>query len=156
SRDSKEKMLLNYPSIVPPNMKRDSKWRLVPTLLLTGAAMLGAAKAATTEVTTFDSFTPNALYASWSSATINSTPTNYAVTATGYGSFWKQLGPPPVSAAGYSNLVLDVTLDGTSLADTNLGVLVDLIDGDGTEIDYRFYGRSRGHHIIVCNLFTTN
>jgi hypothetical protein len=52
---------------------------------------------------------------------------------------------------------LDVDLNApTAAADGNLGVLVDLTDNDNTQIAYRWYGRTRGHHILTANLFTTN
>ena len=119
---------------------------------------------ADTTITTFDTpgFAPvNALYASWSTAATNATPTNFIVlNAFTYGSLWKQLGAPPINAAGNTNLVLDVTLDAAvpAAAAGALTVIVDLKDGQSpaTSFGYRFKGLSPGHHILVGNLFTTN
>jgi hypothetical protein len=128
--------------------------RLVPAIVVAGLAIAGSAKADTT-LTTFDNFTPNALYASWSSATITATSSNYNITASNYGSLWKQVGP--INASGTTNIVLDVDLNAPSAAaDGNLGILIDLTDNDNTQISYRWYGRNRGHHILTANLFTTN
>jgi hypothetical protein len=127
--------------------------RLLCAAGLAGFGLAGVA-VADTSIATFDNFTPNALYSSWSSGTTQTTATNYSVTATGYGSLWKQVGP--INGTGNTNLVLDIDLSGSTGADTNLGVIVDLKDADDTQISYRFYGRSRGHHILVANLFTTD
>src|SRR5215468_10143455 len=134
-------------------MTKESIRRLAAGALLAGVATLKSTAADTT-LTTFDNFTPNALYPSWTSASTNATPTNYIVTATGYGSLWKQVGP--INAAGTSNIVFDVDLSGTADADGKLGVLVRLKDNDNTQTSYRWYGRSRGHHILSANLFSTN
>jgi len=136
-------------------MKKPSIRRLAATALMAGFATLNSAKAADTTLTTFDGpFTPNALYASWSGATTSSTSSNYVITATGYGSMWKQVGP--INASGASNIVFDVDLSGNAGADGAIGVIVDLTDNDNTQISYRWFGRSRGHHILIANLFTTN
>src|SRR6476660_9259109 len=119
-------------------MKQNSPRCLLAAAVVAGAATLNSAKAGTA-ITTFDNFSPNALYASWSSATINATATNYNITATGYGSLWKQYGPLDIS--GNTNLVLDIDIAGTAAADGNTGILVDLTGADGTQIAYRFYGR---------------
>src|SRR5436853_274551 len=97
-------------------MKQKSPRCLIAATVVAGAAMLSSARA-DTSITTFDNFSPNALYASWSSATINATASNYNITATGYGSFWKQYGPLDISAN--TNLVLDIDIAGTASADGN-------------------------------------
>ncbi|MDB6123886.1 MAG: hypothetical protein JWQ71_2879 [Pedosphaera sp.] len=127
-----------------------------PTLLAltTCLAMVRSTKADTT-ISTFDTpgfSPPNARYASWSSATVTATATNYIIGSSGgYGSLWKQVGP--ISASGSSNIVFDVTL---SSADTNangkLGPIITLTDGDGTVVSYRWYGRTLGNHILTGNL----
>jgi uncharacterized ParB-like nuclease family protein len=133
-------------------MKRIVRSSLTSLALASGLTMVNSTRA-DTPITTFDSFAPNALYSSWSAGTATATPTNYIITATGYGSLWKQLGAPPINGAGNSNIVVDVTLSGSAGADGNLGVIVDLKDADNTQISYRWYGRSTGHHILVGNLF---
>lgn len=137
--------------------------RLMALLLAVGLATVNSIRADTT-ITTFDTpgFAPvNALYASWASAATNATPTNYIIlNAFTYGSLWKQLGPPPLSVLGNTNLVLDVTLDAAipTAAASSFTVIVDLKDGQSpsTSFGYRFKGLSPGHHILVGNLFTTN
>src|SRR3954469_5306776 len=117
-------------------MKLHLSLTLVPTLALTGLALISSAKADTT-LTTFDNFTPNARYSSWGSATISATSSNYIITATNYGSLWKQVGP--INASGNTNIVLDVDLNAPNgTADGNLGVLIDLTDNDNTQISYRW------------------
>lgn len=137
-------------------MKHLTEWFTTGIAIAASSAMLTSTRADTT-LTTFDTpgFSPvNALYASWSSGTINATATNYIVTAIGYGSAWKQLGPPPINAAGNSNIVLDLTISAASTnADGQIGIIVDLTDNDNTKISYRWYGRSLGHHILTGNLF---
>ena len=136
-------------------MKRIVRLSLTSLALASGLTMVNSTRA-DTPITTFDNFVPNALYPSWSAGTAIATPTNYIITATGYGSLWKQLGPPPINGAGNSNIVVDVNLSGSAGADGKLGVIVDLKDADNTQISYRWYGRSTGHHILVGNLFSTN
>ncbi len=146
------KTLLTSPAFASKNMKLRSA--LVPVFALIAVALARSAKADTT-LTTFDNFTPSARYASWSSAAITATSSNYIITATNYGSLWKQVGP--INASGTTNIVLDVDLNApNAAADGNLGILVDLTDNDNTQISYRWYGRNRGHHILTANLFTTN
>ena len=135
-------------------MKNPSIPRLATAALVAGFATLNSAKAAETTITTFDNFSPTAKYASWSSAPFSATSSNFVITATGYGSLLKTYGP--LNAAGSSNIVFDVDLSGAADADGKLGVLVSLTDNDNTQISYRWFGRSRGHHVLTANLFTTN
>jgi hypothetical protein len=100
-------------------------------------------------IASFDEFNSDALYESWAAATIESTPTNYVITATGYGSNYKFIGSPPVEGVGATKIQLDVTLSGPSAANGKLGPIVDLIDGDGTRYSYRWYGQPLGHRVLT-------
>ena len=99
-------------------------------------------------ITAFDEFNSTALYGSWLSATIESNPTNYVITATGYGSNYKYIGSPRINGTGASFIQLDVTLSGPPAADGKLGPIIDLIDGDGTRYSYRWYGQNLGHRVL--------
>ncbi len=71
------------------------------------------------------------------------------VTASGYGSNWKYIGAAPVSASG--NTTLQVTVDLSApepAANGKLGVIVELIDADGTDYSYAWYGQTLGHHVL--------
>lgn len=114
------------------------------------ALLVGAAKADTT-ITTFDNFTSDDLYASWVSppSTIVSGPTSYSVTATGYGSNYKYIGFPVITGAGNTDIELTVTLSGPPEADGQLGPIVELIDGDGTDYNFAWYGQTLGSHVLT-------
>src|SRR5258705_13968490 len=116
-------------------MNKDSIRRLAAAALMAGVATFNSVAADTT-LTTFDTFTPTAKYASWSSAPFSMTTSNFVITATGYGSLLKTVGP--INASGTSNLVFDLDLTGGAGADDHLGVLVSLTDNDNTQISYRW------------------
>lgn len=123
-------------------------------LALAGSlAMAGSALAATT-VTTFDDFWSDALYASWAdpATVINAGPTSYAITATGYGSNYRYLGL--ISAPGETTVELTVTLSGPPAADGHLGPIVSLVDGDGTYLNYAWWGQPLGTHTLTMPLAT--
>ena len=140
-------------------MKNHSHWIGGAASLAAALATLSSAKADTV-IASFDTFTPNALYASWATATINATPTNYIISdASKYGSLWKQIGL--LNAAGNTNLVFDVTITAANpaAAASALTVIVDLKDGQSpvnTQFSYRFQGLGPGHHVLVGNLFSAN
>jgi hypothetical protein len=134
-------------------MKTNMKQTAAVIALMVGLFFLNQAAAhpvmPTATITTFDNFTSDALYPSWSAATIDSTPTNYILTATGYGSNYKYIGYPAINGIGCTNIELDVTLSApTTNADGHLGPIVDLIDGDDTRYSYRWYGQLLGHHVL--------
>lgn len=106
---------------------------------------------AATVITSFDSFTSDALYPSWAlpTATIVSGPTSYSVTAVGYGSNYKYIGFPAITGAGNSHVQLTVALSGDPAADGLLGPIIDLIDEDGTRYSYRWYGQTLGNHVLT-------
>ena len=114
-------------------------------------ALLGVSARADALITDFDNFTSDALYPSWSSATIVSGASSYGITATGYGSNYKYIGSPEITGAGYQDLELTVTLSGPPEADGHLGPIVGLIDGDGTHYNFAWYGQQLGQHVLTQN-----
>jgi hypothetical protein len=126
---------------------------VLPFLVLAGAC---GARADGTLVS-FSNFKSDALYEAWAAnakpaPVIQSTATNYAITATGYGVNWKYIGGKSSAAAGCTAIELDVTLAGPAAADGQLGPIVDLIDSDGTRNSYRWYGQTLGHHVLTLPL----
>lgn len=110
----------------------------------------GQARADVT-ITNFDNFVSDALYPSWAmpSSTVISGPTSYSITATGYGSNYKYIGFPEIEGAGHTTIELAVTLSGPPAADGMLGPIVGLIDGDGTHVNYAWYGQTLGSHVLT-------
>ena len=130
-------------------MKQQLNW-YKQVLVLTGAMLVSPAFAATT-ITTFDNFTSDALYPSWAlpSATIVSGPNSYSITAMGYGSNYKYIGAPVINGAGNTHLELTVNLSGPGAADGHLGPIIGLIDGDGTHVNFAWYGQTLGSHVLT-------
>ena len=121
-----------------------------PFLALAASLALVSPAFAATSITTFDNFVSDALYPSWAlpSATVVSGPTSYSITAMGYGSNYKYIGFPVINGAGNTHLELTVTLGGPVAADGHLGPIVGLIDGDGTHVNYAWYGQTLGSHVL--------
>ena len=130
-------------------MKQQLNW-YKQVLVLTGAMLVSPAFAATT-ITTFDNFTSDALYPSWAlpSATIVSGPNSYSITANGYGSKYTYIGAPVINGAGNTHLELTVNLSGPGAADGHLGPIIGLIDGDGTHVNFAWYGQTLGSHVLT-------
>jgi hypothetical protein len=129
-------------------MKQHTNW-LAASLAIGCVLGLASSALADATISSFDNYTSDALYASWSSATIVSGATNYSVTATNYGSNYKYIGFPAINGAGNTTVQLTVTLSGAPAADGKLGPLIQLIDGDGTTYAYRWYGQTLGHHVLT-------
>ena len=123
----------------------------VKTLILTGSLALASHAWADTTITSFDNFTSDALYPSWAlpSSTVVSGPTSYSITAIGYGSNYKYIGFPAITGVGNTHLELTVSLSGPTAADGLLGPIVGLIDGDGTHVNYAWYGQTLGSHVLT-------
>ena len=125
-------------------MKTHTIWFAIAVAMASNLTMNDSVRANTT-ITDFHNFTSDALYGSWSSATIVSGPTSYQITASGYGSNWKYL---PVSAIGNeTNLELTVTLSGGGGG--FLGPIVTLVDTSGREYNYAWYGRPLGSLVLT-------
>jgi len=123
--------------------------RIATASLILGSLTLVQRAAADVTITAFENFKSDALYPAWDTAAINSTPTNYVITATGYGSNYKYIGYPHLDGTGCTTLELDVTLSGPAAADGLLGPIVTLIDADGTTYSYCWYGQTLGHHVLT-------
>ena len=123
--------------------------RLVTIIALMGMMAIAHRADADVTITSFENFTSDNLYPSWNSKAVTSTPTNYIVTATGYGSNYKYIGSPAIDGTGCTQIELDVTLSGPPAANSELGPIVTLIDGDGTSYSYRWYGQTLGHHVLT-------
>jgi hypothetical protein len=100
----------------------------------------------------FQNFNLDGLFSSWASAPVDSTPTNYSLTASGFGSGYKTL-TPIIDASGETNVELIVTLSGSGTPTTPIsGPIVSLIDSDGTFYNYAWYGQTAGTHILRASL----
>jgi len=134
-------------------MKRQKNWFAAAMLLAGGLGAVHTTLADTT-ITTFDNFWSDALYASWASPStlIADGPENYSITATGYGSNYKYVGV--VNGLGETTIELTVTLSGPPAADGHLGPIVSLVDGDGTYVNYAWFGQLLGQHVLTMPLST--
>jgi len=134
-------------------MKQNIK-RFTNMIALAGTLVVASPALADTVITTFDNFTSDALYPSWAlpSATIVSGPTAYTVTATGYGSNYKYIGGFGINGAGNTHLELTVTLSGPAAADGQLGPIIELLDADGTDYNFAWYGQTLGSHVLTMAL----
>src|SRR2546429_9896358 len=112
-------------------MKQYTNW-FAASLAIGSALAIASSALGDTTVSSFDNYTSDALYGSWSSATIVSGTTNYSVTATNYGSNYKYIGFPVINGAGNTTVQLTVTLSGAPAAGGKLGPLIQLIVGAGT------------------------
>ncbi len=126
-------------------MKQYAKWISSVITLASSLVMVNPASADTT-INSFDDFTSGALYGSWISATIDSGPTAYSITATNYGSNYKY---NPVDGSGEKTIELTVTLSSSAPQAGKLGPIVELIDGDGTDYIFAWYGQNNGHHVLT-------
>lgn len=130
-------------------MKLYTHWFARALALATGLIVVSPATAQTT-ITTFDNFNLTGLFA-WSDATIVSGPTSYSVTDTGYGSGYFDINPN-INALGGTTLEVTLTLSGGPGADGQLGPIVSLVDGDGTFINFPWYGQTLGSHVLSADL----
>src|SRR6266404_2850811 len=126
-------------------MKRNSTWFANAIAIAGGLAITTSALAQGTVISTFDNFNLDGLFA-WSDATIVSGPTSYSVTDTGYGSGYKAI-TPVINASGATTIELTCTLSGGPS-----GPIVALVDGDGTFVNYAWYGTPVGSHVLTMDL----
>src|SRR5215472_5751024 len=119
-------------------MHRFIKWLTQAALASACIAPFGLARAETI-ITTFENFNLDGLFPSWTSSSAVSLPTNYSVTASGFGSGYKAI-TPNVDAAGEKTIELTVTLSGTGTGPIS-GPIVSLVDADGTFYNYAWYGQ---------------
>jgi hypothetical protein len=127
-------------------------WLTIMLALTSGWGMVNPAVANTT-INTFDDFTSDALFGSWSSATIDSGLTAYTITATNYGSNYKY---NPVDGSGEKTVELTVTLSSSAPNSGKLGPIVTLEDADGTSFNYAWYGQLNGHRVLTMPLTSSS
>lgn len=130
-------------------MKQQTKW-FANVLALAGSLALVSPAVAATTITTFDSFNMSGLFA-WSDATVVSGPTSYSITDTGYGSGYYDINPN-INASGGTTLEVTLSLSGASEANGLLGPIISLVDGDGTFINFPWYGQTLGSHVLTADL----
>jgi hypothetical protein len=130
-------------------MKHNTKWSAAALTVAGCLAMANSASAVT--VSTFDNFTPDGLYGSWAAAGLVSGPTAWTVNAPGgFGGTYKYLGD--IDASGTTALSLDVTIAGA--AGVAVGPIIALIDADGTEWNYAWYGTPAGNWLLNMDVAT--
>jgi len=126
-------------------MKRNSKGYAVAMGLAASLALTASGLAQGTVISTFNNFNLDGLFA-WSDATIVSGPNSYSVTDIGYGSGYKAI-TPVINASGATSIELTCTLSGGPS-----GPIVSLVDGDGTFVNYAWYGTPVGSHVLTMDL----
>ena len=134
-------------------MKNKSRWS-GKIAAVVGGLLLARIAQADTQVTTFDNFWSDALYDHWADAAtvIVDGPNSYSITATGYGSNYKYIGT--LNGLGETTVELTVTLSGPPAADGHLGPIISFVDGDGTFVNYAWYGQTLGQHVLTMPLAT--
>ena len=130
---------------------KQNKVGLVKFLTLSVLAMTNLAVANTTIATFDENFFMDGLFA-WSDATVVANSNGYSITDMGYGSGYKAINPN-VDGTGNTHVEMTVTLSGPG-GDGLLGPIVKLVDGDGTGMDFAWYGRTLGNHVLNANLLT--
>jgi hypothetical protein len=134
-------------------MKQHTKW-LAALVTSIGSFTLPGSATSETVIATFDNFNLDGVFSSWVSATIVSLPTNYSITASGFGSGYKAL-TPNIDATGETNIELTVTLAGSGAPNAPIsGPIVSLVDADGTFFNYAWYGQTQGTHVLRMDLNT--
>jgi hypothetical protein len=119
--------------------------KLRSTLLALGAGLtlaVSASSAAPVQLTSFDNFTLDAIFANWGNGaitTLTSAPDRFIVHSQGYGSGYKYLGGE-FNANGNDTVQLKVTV-----SEGVAGCLVDLVDALNNGIAFRFYGLTPGN-----------
>lgn len=135
-------------------MKQKTKW-FKETMVTAGSLVLAGSALANTPIAIFDeNFYMDGLFA-WADATVVSDATGYSITDTGYGSGYKDINPN-VDATGETTIELTVTLSGTPALPTDpvSGPIVSLVDGDGTFVNFAWFGQPVGTHVLT-NLLST-
>ena len=130
-------------------MKKEcfGKW-----IAVVGGLGLATSALADINVVTFDeNFSMDGLFA-WADATVVASAAGYSITDMGYGSGYKAINPK-IDGTGMTNIELTVTLSGPG-GDGFLGPIVKMVDGDGTGMDFAWYGQTLGNHVLTANLAT--
>jgi len=134
-------------------MKCNARWLAAVIAAASGLMVANSARASVT-IDTFDSFTPDALYASWATpaATITQHADSWQVASVGYGSLWKYEGDIDGSGETKVQLTIDITGDPGFIA----GPIVDLVDNNGAWATFAWYGiDTPGSYVLTADLSTT-
>jgi hypothetical protein len=123
--------------------------RLIKSAVALAIVLTMIRPAAAQTISTFDNFNLDGLFA-WSDATVVSGPTSYQISDTGYGSGFEDINPN-INASGATHIELTVSLSGVG-AGGLLGPIVTLVDGDGTTVNYAWYGQQLGSHVLTADL----
>jgi hypothetical protein len=110
---------------------------------------------AATVVQTFDDFNLSGTYQRWADAnftTITSGPESYTVASAGFGGGFFDLNPP-VDASGETAIALDVTV---AAAGTLPGVVLALVDLDGTLENYAWFALADGRQVLTKTIGMTS
>jgi hypothetical protein len=112
---------------------------------------------ADTTISTFDNFNLDGLFANWANTAPVSGPNDYSITASGYGSGYKDINPL-LDATGETNIELTVTINANGVAANTpiSGPIVSLVDADGTFVNYAWYGQTKGTHVLTRSLSNPN
>jgi hypothetical protein len=129
---------------------KHNQWIAKAIAITAGLSVASAAFADATIATFDETFLMSQLFG-WSDATVVADANGFSITDTGYGSGYKVINPV-IDATGNTNLEMTVTLSGPPAADGFLGPIVKLVDGDGTGMDFAWYGRTLGHHVLNADL----
>lgn len=130
-------------------MKQCTKW-LAGALAAAGLMAAGPAQAqfTTNIISSFNSITATALYASWGLGTVTSTAGGYEMNATGYGSGAFAPDGGTVDVAGATQVQLTFTINTPNNGDNFMGPNFDLTDGTH-QVQYLQYA-----HYITPGTFT--
>lgn len=121
-------------------------------LMMTGSAQ---AQFTTNVISSFNSITATALYASWGSATVTSSANGYEIVATGYGSGAFAPDGGVVNVAGATEVQLTFTLNMPNDPTTDfMGPNFDLTDGTHQVqyIEYAHYPGAPGTYTVTAAL----
>ena len=133
-------------------MKRRTKW-FANAIVVAGSLVIADSVVAETTIATFDeNFYLDGLFA-WSDAVVVAGPTGYSITDTGYGGGYKDINPN-IDASGETTIELTVTINSPDAGPSGpaSGPIVALVDGDGTFVNYAWYGLTNGHHVLTAPL----
>jgi hypothetical protein len=129
-------------------MKRYRTWAAA---ILAGFGAISSGKADTTIATFDENFYMDGLFA-WADATVVADANGYSITDTGYGSGYKDINPN-IDATGETTIEVRVTITAaTGPSDPASGPIVSLVDGDGTFVNFAWFGQTIGTHTLTAAL----
>ena len=129
--------------------------QLTLAIAICSGCITGATAISATLISEYDNFNLSGMYQSWADpalTTITSGPTRYKGQSVGFGGGYFDLNPQ-INAAGETEIALDVTVDAASSLP---GVILALVDGDGTLQNYAWYALSDGDHLLTKTIGMTS